>query len=1251
MNFIKNVRRVLMSCLGMVTLAVANAQTPALPTFSTDGNETWYYISFKNGGYCMQDGSSADKYIVSLVTKDLTNDAQLWALVGSQSNFQLKNKATGRYAVVSNVSDSPSNGGATNKTPIRTSTSQQSGGFSLVESTSSTYSPAWEIKVNTTTGLTQNRYYFNQWALQGEHIGLYEKGDNNNPVAFSIRTQPVDINTLIPEEPLTLWYTEPASDWQEYSLPIGNGQFGASLFGGVATDEIQFNEKTLWSGTKDDVSETGSTGTYGSYQDFGSVYIKNNGNTEYTEYVRTLDLTTATGTVSYTDGNGIAHKREYIASYPDGVVVTRLAADVPNSINITVTLVGGESLNVSTSYADGYAYFSGKLQTVSYNARVKVVQVGGSMTTNNSGITVQNATEVFVILGGGTDYDPTNSNYISNTSALASTIKDRVDAAAAKSWDELYSAHVADYQTYFNRMQLSFDGADNVLPTNQLVDAYNNTGCSAANARMLEQLYFAYGRYLEIASSRGVALPSNLQGIWSNTSSAAWNADIHANINVQMNYWPAEVTNLSEMHEPFLDYIINMHDSKEWTSYAHHTCSGRTNSSGSGSYDHRGWTCFTENNIFGGVGPWAHNYAVANAWYCTHLWQHYTYTLDELFLEKAFPAMLTATQFWLDRLVLAKDGTYECPNEQSPEHGPTSENGVAHAQQLVYDLFENTLKAVEVLGTKAGISDTDLTDLQTKFAKLDKGLAIETYTSSSGWGSNNLAYGSTILKEWKYSSFTAGTNGHRHVSHLMCLYPFNQVSSYDSDPTYFNAAINSLKQRGDASTGWSMGWKINLWARAMDGDHAHDILKLALRHAGSDGGIYYNLYDAHPPFQIDGNFGATAGIAEMLFQSHSDVLNILPALPSEWTGGTVSGLKGKGNFTVGFEWEDSKPTRITITNNKGQTCKVKSPRRAISEARVTVNGQRVTPTVANEVYTIPSGAGDEIVIDFVNTSVPEPEVGTISLNLTEITLTMSEVETAQLTATTNSDGAVTYVSSNTAVATVDNNGLVTAVTAGTATITANVAATEAYTAASVTCNVTVNAAPVVEQTITRSIVITEANKYSTCILPFNASIPSGVEAYECASVTDDYLYLTRVYSLAANTPYILYAPNGVNKVLEGVVVDETVDKVTKGLLTGFAFNDHSVSMGDGCYVLQNQGQGVMFYNAAGYTLTIPAGRCYLTVPGNKARALRIHREGDATDIEEVVEDAEVIIYDLTGRRVKEMHPGRVYIVNGKKIVY
>ena len=783
---------------------------------------------------------------------------------------------------------------------------------------------------------------------------------------------------------MKLWYSSPsgssatASNWMEYALPIGNGQLGATFIGNVDNEYLQFNEKTLWTGTKDQnnkgvTSESGSY--YGSYQNFGYLTIKTgHSSSSYSGYKRELDLSTATGKVSYTSG-GVQYTREFIASYPGNVVVARFSANQTGKQNLTISLTKGQGLSSgSVSYSNGTIGLSGNLETVAYGARIKVVNVNGTITTNSSNITVKNADEVYIILAAGTNFDASVASYVSgDANSVLSLADSRIAAAVAQGWDAVYSAHKDDYQALFGRVEFDLTGSTNTSATNSLIGSYS--GGTSANDLMLDQLYFAYGRYLEIASSRGVGLPSNLQGIWCNTSPtySTWNCDIHANINVQMNYWPAEATNLSEMHVPFLEWIINMANSAQWKQYAKN--SGQS----------RGWTTFTENNIFGGVGYWMQNSTVQNAWFCSHLWQHFEYTRDEAFLAKAFPAMLGATQFWLDRLVLASDGTYECPNEYSPEHGPSSENGVAYAQQLVYELFDNTLKAVDVLGTGV-ISQTDLNDLKNKFAKLDKGLATEKFTASGSYGgflgigatkwanyANGVAKNAPLLREWKYSAYncSGAKVEHRHLSHLMCMYPFSQVDANSGE--LFTAAKNSLQMRGDAATGWAMGWKINLWARALDGDHAHKILKSALTHSTTydknekKGGVYYNLWSSHAPFQIDGNFGATAGMTEMLLQSHGGVLNILPAIPSQWkNGGSVKGLKGRGNFTVDFNWtSNGTVNNISIVNVKGEKCLVKCAGRDISAVYVAAGGRVVVPVaLGNGVYEIPSKAGDTIEIDF-----------------------------------------------------------------------------------------------------------------------------------------------------------------------------------------------------------------------------------------------------------------------------------------------
>lgn len=948
-----------------------NIKTTIWPEFSTeDGTkEKYYFVRFLCNKGCASLSTNGTDNCIRIYAADPA-DAQMWKLVGTKDNFQLVNK-TGVYAIVSNEPITPEVGGL-NSNPIRSSKTKDPNGFQLVESTNGQYGSGFEIVA---IGKSGNNHW-NKWGGDNNNntIGFWQANDGNNVLTFVdpdkmeyADCKSTGIEGYVPANDLTLWYTEPAttarlyaggqgySNWMEYALPIGDGQFGASLFGGIKKDEIQFNEKTLWSGRSTDLSGGGSG--YGKYENFGSLYAEYIGSDiDYsskggvTNYYRQLDLSNATGKVSFQDKNGVTYTREYIASNPARVVAARYTASEAGKINLRFSLASGKpGVVAATTYEADGGVFSGKLETVSYNARFKVVPMGGTMKQTAEGIEVKDADEVLVILAGGTDFDAYEASYIKHTAQLATTIQARVNDAAKLSWNALYDAHVKDFQKFFNRVDFQLAGTKNQLPTNKLIDAYN--GGKGADALMLEKLYFAYGRYLEISSSRGVDLPANLQGIWSNITNPAWNADIHANINVQMNYWPAEPTNLSEMHLPFINYIWNMAENhNEWKKYAQ--MSGQN----------RGWTCFTENNIFGGGSKFASNYVIANAWYCTHLWQHYRYTLDKEYLKKVFPAMLSATYFWLDRLILAQDGTYEAPKEWSPEHGPGSENGVAHAQQLVYDLFDNTLKAIEVIGQDvAKISDEDLNKLKDRFTKLDKGLHIEMYDGQWGDKHNNLTKGNPILREWKYSPYTAtGDKHHRHMSHLMCLYPFSQVHPGTG---LFDAAVNSMLLRGDGATGWSMGWKINLWARALDGDHARTILNNALRHANGGAGVFYNLFDSHAPFQIDGNFGACAGIAEMIMQSNADTIRILPALPTAWKDGHMKGLKAVKDFTVDIDWKAGKATRVMITNNKGQAIPVLY--KHLKDATVYVNDKKVTLAVDNKgVATLESEAGSVYIFDF-----------------------------------------------------------------------------------------------------------------------------------------------------------------------------------------------------------------------------------------------------------------------------------------------
>ncbi|MBQ8271120.1 MAG: glycoside hydrolase N-terminal domain-containing protein [Bacteroidaceae bacterium] len=940
---------------------------PTFPNFSDDSNSYWYFIKFGNGGWVIEDKGIGSN--IQTATIDDLN-SQKWKLVGTKNSCQIINK-DGNYLTYDG-------------SRVKTSATADAQGFKIVATANSSYPLYFEIQHASSTTTAFNMF---GGAGAGKEIGLWDSNDSGNPLQFISESDIVypefkvaASSPDVPEEKLTLWYTQPApatkvaNTWMEYSLPLGNGQLGASLFGGVSKDEILFNEKTLWSG---------GPNSYGYYLPFGSVYIEDiSGNFTYNStkpvqnYYRDLNLATATGTVTYEDVNGVKYTKQYITSNPDKAIVTKITASEAGKLSFRITMESGKpTVSATTSYSNGYAQFTGKLQTVSYNATLKVVAKGGFTSTGADGIIVEEADEVLIVLVGSTDFIGNDASHVNgNAENLPADNKAQADAVAERGWDAVYAAHVADHQKFFNRVVLELDEVENNLPTNELIDAYN--AASGKRNLMLEQLYYNYGRYLSIASSRGADLPNNLQGIWNNTCTPPWHSDIHANINVQMNYWPVSAGNLNEMYEPFLNYIINEAAQPEWRGVASNAVKSLNDSIGTNTAVREdSWTCLTENNIFGGISGFAPNYVIANAWYVTHLWQHYRYTLDKEFLAKAFPAMKGASLFWADRMVLAADGTYECPREFSPEHGPDEENAVAHAQQIAWEALDNTIKAADILGGVAAgiITEADYELIIDRFTKMDKGLATEVYDGSWGSTYNNVATGDSILREWKYSTFTASNDrSHRHMSHLMALFPFGQLTPASK---YFEPAINSMKLRGDESTGWSMGWKINLWARALMGDRSHAILRKALKHSTSygtnqyAGGIYYNLYDSHAPFQIDGNFGATSGINEMLLQSHTDVIDILPALPTEWSKGSISGLKAVGDFTVSIEWDSNQASKVTIINNQGQPCYVKCA--GIDNADVTVNGTAVTLGEAItvnglECYQIASSAGDNIVITFSN---------------------------------------------------------------------------------------------------------------------------------------------------------------------------------------------------------------------------------------------------------------------------------------------
>lgn len=956
------------------------------------------YVSM-NADYC--DGANL---LLNNSTRPRDNKA-LWAFVStSAGKYQVYNYSTGLSKVLGITGDEANARATMVKADNASYSTVFTGTFNLGSA-----EPSY-IKIDGTNKWWNKRgNYFALWATgsvvgdNGSKFFISEVDPEEYPEEYSYEVKNITgVSSFSPKNPNTLWYktsavaTGVSYPWMEYALPLGNGELGCMVFGGVHNEEIQFNEKTLWSGQPNIVGAASGQRTF---MDFGSVFVENRDKAilnSVTDYVRYLDIEEGIAGVEFTNANGSKFTRKYLSSAPAQVIAAKYTAEGADKMNLRFTLEPGDGIGAeAVTYENGMAVFTGKMH-VKYAARLHVVADRDAIvTSSDKGIEVTNATEVTFYLKGETNFNgdvDASGYFVAETpEQVNERAKAVIEEAIAKGYDAIEAEHIQDFTAITKRMTFDMGLQTPTMDTKALIDNYypnNGNANSTANDHLfLEQLYFHYGRYLAISSNRKpIAAPNNLQGIWNDRgANSPWNSDVHTNINIQMNYWPTEITNLSDLHKPFVNFILRGAKSAGWKEVANKYNDGY------------GWSVLTESSLYNSMSTWGDNYLVANVWYTSHLWTHWRYTQDKEFLKKAFPVMWDCAQFWFHRLIEDRgfdsstdeqqsvrnyspaykfdpDGTFVAPDEFSAEqHNNEKEDGTAHAQQMISYLFDNISEAIEILGLEnTGLTFEEVAKLRKYIEKTDRGLHIETYTGSWGATYNGVSTGDKLLREWKYSPFDISNDrGHRHMSHLMALFPLDQITP---ESEYFTPAINSMKLRGDAATGWSMGWKTNLWARAQDGDHAHIIIKNALRHStsyGTDqsaGGIYYNLFDSHAPFQIDGNFGVCSGIAEMLLQSAHGYINILPALPTVWNKqGDVKGMKAIGNFTVDFTWNEGKCTYARIVSNAGATLKVRCTRGAmeIGKASITVDGTEVAVSVdENGIATIPCENGSVVEINF-----------------------------------------------------------------------------------------------------------------------------------------------------------------------------------------------------------------------------------------------------------------------------------------------